>query len=64
MQEKSFFKFIVRDFDVRIGMAEEAEYRIGRFEFAFRNDNGDCLVELLSATRLFFQMETPFSQEE
>ena len=51
--EKSFYKFVVGDFNARIGMAEEAEYRIGRFGLGLRNENGNRLVGLLSATRLF-----------
>ena len=34
-------------------MAKEAERRIGRFEIGLRNDNGNRLVGLLSAARLF-----------
>ena len=51
--EKSFYKFVVGDFNARIGMAKEAERRIGRFGLGLRNDNGNRLVGLLSAARLF-----------
>ena len=51
--EKSFYKFVVGDFNARIGMAEEAEHKIGRFGLGLRNDNGNRLVGLLSAARLF-----------
>ena len=51
--KKSFYKFVIKDFDARIVMAEEAEYRIGRFKSGLWNDNGNRLVGLLSAARLF-----------
>ncbi len=51
--EKSFYKFVVGDFNAKIGMKLEEEYRIGKFGFGLRNDNGNRLVGLLSAARLF-----------
>ena len=51
--EKSFYKFVVGDFNARIGIAEEAEHRIGRFGLGLRNNNGNRLVGLLSAARLY-----------
>ena len=42
--EKSFHKFVAEDFSARIGMAEEAEYRIGRFGFGLWNNNGNRFV--------------------
>ncbi len=51
--ERSFYKFVVGDFNARIGTAQEQEYRIGRFGLGHRSENGDRLAGLLSATRLF-----------
>ncbi|KAK6760811.1 hypothetical protein RB195_022033 [Necator americanus] len=51
--EKSFYKFVVGDFNAKLGKATEEEYRIGRFGLGDRNENGNRLVGLLSATRLF-----------
>ncbi|KAK6742505.1 hypothetical protein RB195_010022 [Necator americanus] len=48
--EKSFYKFLVGDFNAK---ATEEEYRIGRFELGDRNENGNRLAGLLSAARLF-----------
>ena len=50
--EKSFYKFVVGDFNARIGIAVEAEHRIGRSGMGLRNDNGNRL-DVLSAARLF-----------
>ncbi|VDM55425.1 unnamed protein product [Angiostrongylus costaricensis] len=41
------------DFNVRIGKANESEYRIGNFGLGERNGNGDHLAGLLSAACLF-----------
>ena len=49
--EKYFYKFVVGDINAR--MAEEAEYRIGRFGFGLRKGKGNRLVGLHSANRLF-----------
>ncbi|KAK6743273.1 hypothetical protein RB195_010498 [Necator americanus] len=51
--EKSFYKFVVRDFNAKLGKATEEEYRIGRFGLGDRNENGNRLAGLLSAARLF-----------
>ncbi|KAK6737883.1 hypothetical protein RB195_020156 [Necator americanus] len=51
--EKSFYKFVVGDFNAKQGKATEEEYRIGRFELGDRNENGNRLAGLLSAARLF-----------
>ncbi|KAK6760861.1 hypothetical protein RB195_022072 [Necator americanus] len=51
--EKSFYKFVVGDFNAKLGKATEGEYRIGRFGLGDRNENGNRLAGLLSAARLF-----------
>ncbi|KAK6746251.1 hypothetical protein RB195_012392 [Necator americanus] len=51
--EKSFYKFVVGDFNAKLGKATEEEYRIGRFGLRDRNENGNRLAGLLSAARLF-----------
>ncbi|KAE9413500.1 hypothetical protein Angca_001989, partial [Angiostrongylus cantonensis] len=51
--EKACHKFIVGDFNARIGKANESEYRIGNYRLGGRNENGNDLARLLSATRLF-----------
>ncbi|VDP60698.1 unnamed protein product [Heligmosomoides polygyrus] len=51
--EKSFFKFVVEDFNAEIGKAREDEYRIGKFGIGDRNENGNRLAGLISTTRLF-----------
>ncbi|KAK6755335.1 hypothetical protein RB195_013983 [Necator americanus] len=51
--EKSFYKFVVGDFNAKLGKATEEEYRIGRFGPGDQNENGNRLAELLSAARLF-----------
>ncbi|KAK6734944.1 hypothetical protein RB195_018255 [Necator americanus] len=51
--EKSFYKFVVGDFNAKLGKATEEEYRIGRFGLGDRNENGNRLAGLLSAARLF-----------
>ncbi|KAK6733672.1 hypothetical protein RB195_017431 [Necator americanus] len=50
--EKSY-KFVVGDFNAKLGKATEEEYRIGRFGLGDRNENGNRLAGLLSAARLF-----------
>ena len=47
------YKFVVGDFNAKIGMPLEKEYRIGKFGYGLRNENGNRLVGLLSAARLF-----------
>ncbi|VDM79272.1 unnamed protein product [Strongylus vulgaris] len=59
---KFFYKFVVGDFDAKIGMTEEGKHRIGRFGSGLRNENGNRLVGLLSAARLF--MVFPFMKKE
>ncbi|KAK6734964.1 hypothetical protein RB195_018268 [Necator americanus] len=51
--EKSFYKFVVGDFNARLGRATEKEYRIRRSGLGDRNENGNRLTRLLPATRLF-----------
>ncbi|KAK6760916.1 hypothetical protein RB195_022111 [Necator americanus] len=51
--EKSFYKFVVGDFNAKLGKATEEEYRIGRFGLGDRNENGNRLAGPLSAARLF-----------
>ncbi|KAK6760200.1 hypothetical protein RB195_021624 [Necator americanus] len=51
--EKSFYKFVVGDFNAKLGKATEEEYRTGRFGLGDRNENGNRLAGLLSAARLF-----------
>ncbi|KAK6728367.1 hypothetical protein RB195_005798 [Necator americanus] len=46
--EKSFYKFVVGDFNAKLGKATEEEYRIGRFGLGDRNENGNRLAGLLS----------------
>ncbi|KAK6764377.1 hypothetical protein RB195_024632 [Necator americanus] len=50
--EKSFYKFVVGDFNAKLGKATEEEYRAGRFGLGDRNENGNRLAGLLSAARL------------
>uniref|UniRef100_A0A7I4Z0J3 Endo/exonuclease/phosphatase domain-containing protein n=1 Tax=Haemonchus contortus TaxID=6289 RepID=A0A7I4Z0J3_HAECO len=47
-----FYKFVVGDFNARLGEARE-EFRIGKFGMGDRNENGYRLAGLLSAARLF-----------
>uniref|UniRef100_A0A0N4WE15 Endo/exonuclease/phosphatase domain-containing protein n=1 Tax=Haemonchus placei TaxID=6290 RepID=A0A0N4WE15_HAEPC len=54
--EKSFYKFVVGDFNARLGEAQEEEFRIGKFGIGDRNDNGNRLAGLLSADRLFYEI--------
>ncbi|KAK6761737.1 hypothetical protein RB195_022716 [Necator americanus] len=51
--EKSFYKFVVGDFNAKLEKTTEEEYRIGRFGLGDRNENGNRLAGLLSAARLF-----------
>ncbi|KAK6762716.1 hypothetical protein RB195_023433 [Necator americanus] len=51
--EKSFYKFVVGDFNAKLGKAIEGKYRIRRFGLGDRNENGNRLAGLLSAARLF-----------
>ncbi|KAK6733203.1 hypothetical protein RB195_017142 [Necator americanus] len=51
--EKYFYKFVVADFNAKLGKATEEEYRIRRFGLRDRNENGNRLSGLLSAARLF-----------
>ncbi|KAK6760920.1 hypothetical protein RB195_022114 [Necator americanus] len=51
--EKSLYKFVIGDFNVKLGKATEEEYRIGRFGLGDRNENGNRLAWLLSSDRLF-----------
>ncbi|KAK6750136.1 hypothetical protein RB195_002246 [Necator americanus] len=51
--EKFFYKFVIGDFNAKLGKSIEEEYRIGRFGLGDRNENGNRLIGLLSAARLF-----------
>lgn len=51
--EKSFYKFVVGDFNARLGRSTEEEYRIGKFGIGDRNENGVRLAGFLSSARLF-----------
>ncbi|VDM76148.1 unnamed protein product [Strongylus vulgaris] len=51
-KEKSFYKFVVVTSPRKLG-CEEGEHRIGRFGTGLRNENGNRLVGLSSAARLF-----------
>ncbi|KAK6766960.1 hypothetical protein RB195_026305 [Necator americanus] len=51
--KKSFYKFVVGDFNAKLGKDTEEEYRIGRFGLGDRNENGNRFAGLLSAARLF-----------
>ena len=42
--EKSFYKFVVGDFNARVGKGNGEEYRIGSFGMGDRNDNGNVLL--------------------
>ncbi|KAK6764137.1 hypothetical protein RB195_024457 [Necator americanus] len=50
--EKSY-KFVVGDFNAKLGKATEEGYRIGRFGLGELNENGNRLAGPLSAARLF-----------
>ena len=47
--EKPLHKFVTEDYNARVGMTEETESMIGRFKLELLNDNGNCLMRLLSA---------------
>ncbi|KAK6763905.1 hypothetical protein RB195_024296 [Necator americanus] len=51
--EKPFYKFVVGDFNAKLGKDTEEEYRIGRFGLGDWNENDNHLVGLLSAALLF-----------
>ncbi|KAK6745849.1 hypothetical protein RB195_012144 [Necator americanus] len=51
--EKSFYKFVVGDFNAKLGKATEEEYRIAKFGLGDRNENDNRLAGLLPAARLF-----------
>ncbi|KAK6734515.1 hypothetical protein RB195_017980 [Necator americanus] len=53
--EKSFYKFVVGDFNAKLDKATEEEYMIGKFGPRVRNESGNRLAELLSALRLFYR---------
>ncbi|KAK6747891.1 hypothetical protein RB195_000849 [Necator americanus] len=57
--EKSFYKFVVGDFNAKLGKATEEEYRIGRFGLGDRNENGNRLAGFLPPLASF--MGTLFS---
>ena len=41
--EKSFYKFVVGDFNARVGKGNGEKYRIGSFGIGDRNENGNSL---------------------
>ncbi|KAK6747822.1 hypothetical protein RB195_000796 [Necator americanus] len=51
--EKSFYKFVVGEFNAKLGKATEEEYRIGKFGLGDRNENGNRLAGLLFTACLF-----------
>ncbi|KAK6764586.1 hypothetical protein RB195_024783 [Necator americanus] len=51
--EKSFYKLVVGDFNTKLGKGTKEEYRIGKYGPEDRDENGNCLVGLSFATRLF-----------
>ena len=51
--ERSFYKFVVGDFNAREGKGNGEEHRTGIFAIGDRNENGNRLVGLKSAARLF-----------
>ncbi|KAK6761006.1 hypothetical protein RB195_022178 [Necator americanus] len=51
--ERSFYKFVVRDINARLGKATVEEYKIGRFGLGDWNDNGNRLTGLFSSARLY-----------
>ncbi|KAK6745599.1 hypothetical protein RB195_011990 [Necator americanus] len=53
--EKSFYKFVVGDFNAKLGKGLEEEYKIGRFELRNHNKNGNRLPGPLSAVSLFHE---------
>ncbi|KAK6739422.1 hypothetical protein RB195_008109 [Necator americanus] len=53
IREKSFYKFVVGDFNAKLGRATGEKYRFGRFGLADWNENDNRLAGLLSAARLF-----------
>lgn len=52
------YKFIARDFNARLGMANENEYRIGKFGLGEGNENGivsqDSCLQHVSSTEIHF----------
>ena len=61
--EKSFYTFVVGDFNARVGKGNGEEHRTGRFGIGDRNENGDRLVGLMSAAR-FFRCNSTFKRKE
>ncbi|KAE9412852.1 hypothetical protein Angca_008685, partial [Angiostrongylus cantonensis] len=51
--DKAYHKFVLEDFNARIGKANESKYGIGNFGLGKRNENGNRLAGLLLAARLF-----------
>ncbi|WKX94395.1 hypothetical protein Q1695_011557 [Nippostrongylus brasiliensis] len=51
--EKFSYKCIVGDFNAMIGKGNGEDYRIGRLGIGDKNELGNRLVDLMSATRLF-----------
>lgn len=51
--DKSYYKFVVGDFNTWIRKSNEVKYRIGNSGIVEKNGNGDCLLEFLSELRLF-----------
>jgi len=49
---RAFYKFIVGDFNARVGKREEGETLVGPHGYQFRNDQGNRLIEFCVAERL------------
>ncbi|VDM63289.1 unnamed protein product [Angiostrongylus costaricensis] len=60
--DKVNHKFVVRDFNARIGKANESEYRIGNFGLEERNENGTVSQD--SCQQHVSSMETRFSERK
>lgn len=53
LAERCYYKFVVGDFNAIVGNNSDDSCRLGPHGFHRRNDNGERLVDLLSACRLF-----------
>ncbi|EYB81048.1 hypothetical protein Y032_0394g639 [Ancylostoma ceylanicum] len=52
-EEKSYYKFVVGDFNAIVGTNCNGDWRLGPHGCATRNENGERLLDFLSACRLF-----------
>ncbi|KAK6765821.1 hypothetical protein RB195_025625 [Necator americanus] len=59
--KKSFYKFVIGDFNPKLGKDTEEKYRIGRFGLGDRNENGIFLgcCPLLSWEFSFYEERSP-----